>query len=314
MNRRRDAILIGAVLLLAAAPWLGGAYALRLGTFACMYAVMAVSWNVIGGLAGYPSFGTAAFFGLGAYAGGVLLAKGGGLIAALLLSGGLAFGGALLLGAVLLRLKGHYFAVASLAVAEVLRELANSATDLTGGGMGLNIPLATLGGAGPQAEARFFFLAMWALLVLTLVVVVAVERSRLGFGLVCIRQNEAAADMIGVDTTLYKSLAFALSGVFVAMAGTLYAGWAHYIEPPDVFDVLYSVKPIVMALLGGLGSTTGAVLGAFAFLAIEETVWRNSLQVHSGLLGLLVVVLLLFLPQGIVSIGRVSKAWVARRA
>jgi branched-chain amino acid transport system permease protein len=314
MIRPRDAILIGAVLLLAAAPWLGGAYALRLGTFACMYAVMAVSWNVIGGLAGYPSFATAAFFGLGAYSGGVLLSKGGGLIAALLLSGGLAFAGAMLLGVVLLRLKGHYFAVASLAVAEVLRELANTSTELTGGGMGLNIPLATLGGGGPEAEARFFFLAMWALLVLTLAVVISVERSRLGFGLACIRQNEAAADMIGVDTTLYKSLAFALSGVFVAMAGTLYAGWAHYIEPPDVFDVLYSVKPIVMALLGGLGSTTGAVLGAFAFLAIEETVWRNSLQIHSGLLGLLVVVLLLFLPQGIVSIGRVSKAWVTRRA
>lgn len=314
MIRPRDAILVGAVLLLAAAPWLGGAYAMRLGTFACMYAVMAVSWNVIGGLAGYPSFATAAFFGLGAYAGGVLLSKGGGLVGALLLSGGLAFGGAMLLGAVLLRLRGHYFAVASLAVAEVLRELANTSTDLTGGGMGLNIPLAALGGSGPEAEARFFFLAMWALLVLTLVVVIAVERSRLGFGLVCIRQNEAAADMIGVHTTLYKSLAFALSGVFVAMAGTLYAGWVHYIEPPDVFDVLYSVKPIVMALLGGLGSTAGAVLGAFAFLAIEETVWRNSLQIHSGLLGLLVVVLLLFLPQGIVSVGRFARTLGARRA
>lgn len=313
-GRTRDALLVGAVLLLAAAPWLGGAYALRLGTFACMYAVMAVSWNVIGGLAGYPSFATAAFFGLGAYAGGVLLSKGGGLVAALLLSGALAFGGALLLGAVLLRLKGHYFAVASLAVAEVLRELANTSTDLTGGGMGLNIPLATFGGAGPEAEARFFFLAMWALLVLTLAVVIAVERSRLGFGLVCIRQNEAAADMIGVNTTLYKSLAFALSGVFVAMAGTLYAGWVHYIEPPDVFDVLYSVKPIVMALLGGLGSTTGAVLGAFVFLGIEETVWRNSLQIHSGLLGLLVVVLLLFLPQGIVSLGRFARLLGVRRA
>ena len=106
----------------------------------------------------------------------------------------------------------------------------------------------------------------------------------------------------------------ALSGVFVAMAGTLYAGWVHYIEPPDVFDVLYSVKPIVMALLGGLGSTTGAVIGAFVFLGIEETVWRNSLQIHSGLLGLLVVVLLLFLPQGIVSIGRFARLLGGRRA
>jgi len=299
----RNALLIGAVLLLAALPLVGGTYALRLGTFACMYAVMAVSWNVIGGMAGYPSFATAAFFGLGAYAGGVLLSKGGGLAGALLLSGTLAFAGAMLLGVVLLRLRGHYFAVASLAVAEVLRELANTATDLTGGGMGLNIPLAASSG-GPQAEASFYFLLMWVLLLVTLVAVLALERSRLGFGLQCIRQNESAADMIGVNATLYKSLAFAISGVFVAMAGTVYAAWVHYIEPPDVFDILFSVKPIVMALLGGLGSTAGALLGAFAFLAIEETVWRNSLEIHTGLLGLLIVVLLLFLPNGIVSLAR----------
>ena len=119
--------------------------------------------------------------------------------------------------------------------------------------------------------------------------------------------------MIGVNATLYKSLALALSGVFVAMAGTLYAGWVHYIEPPDVYDVLYAVKPIVMVLLGGLGSVTGAVIGAFAFLGIEELVWRNYLQVHTGMLGLLVVVLLLFLPHGLVSIGRRLAVWRARR-
>jgi branched-chain amino acid transport system permease protein len=103
-----------------------------------------------------------------------------------MLSGSLAFAGAMLLGVVLLRLKGHYFAVASLAVAEVLRELANTSTDLTGGGMGLNIPLSLGGGAGPESEASFFFLAMWALLMVTLACVLWIERSKLGFGLQCI--------------------------------------------------------------------------------------------------------------------------------
>ena len=135
----------------------------------------------------------------------------------------------MVLGVVLLRLRGHYFAVASLAVAEVLRELTNSATDLTGGGMGLNIPLSAVAGAGIAQAAAFFFLTMWGLLLLTLAAVLWVERSKLGFGLACIRQNEAAADMIGVNATFYKSLAFAISGLFVAMAGTLYAGWVHYI-------------------------------------------------------------------------------------
>ncbi len=304
MMRRKDWILFGGLLLLAFLPLVGESYTLRLGTMACMYAVMAVSWNVIGGMAGYPSFGTAAFFGLGAYTGGVLLASGSSLPVALGAAGALAFAGAMLLGAVLMRLRGHYFAIASLAVAEVLRELTNSATDLTGGGMGLNIPLSISGGAGMMDEASFYFLAMWSLLFIAVVVIALIERSRLGFGLACIRQNESAADMIGVNATLYKSLAFAFSGVFVAMAGTLYAGWVHYIEPPDVYDILFAVKPIVMVLLGGLGSTAGAIIGAFTFLGIEEVVWRNYLQVHTGVLGFLVVVLLLFLPHGIISIGR----------
>ena len=117
--------------------------------------------------------------------------------------------------------------------------------------------------------------------------------------------------MIGVNATLYKSIAFALSGVFVAMAGTLYAGWVHYIDPSDVYDILHSVKPIVMTLLGGLGSTAGAVLGALLFLAVEEAVWRHYLQVHSAVLGLLIVLLLLFLPHGVMSIGR---RWRAPKA
>jgi branched-chain amino acid transport system permease protein len=300
MTRTSLLILAALVLGLATLPLVGGPYALRIGTFASMYAILAVSWNVIGGMAGYPSFATAAFFGFGAYAGGVLLAAGAGLLTAVAAAGAMAFLGAVLLGAILLRLRGHYFAIASLAVAEVLRELTNAATDLTGGGMGLNIPLSSVV-TSVEGEARFFFFAMWMLLVVTLVVVVAVERSKLGFGLRCIRQNESAADMIGVHATLYKSLAFALSGIFVAMAGVLYAGWVHYIEPPDVYDILYSVKPIVMALLGGLGSTLGAVIGAFLFLGIEELVWRNLLQIHTGVLGLLIVVLLLFLPKGITS-------------
>jgi len=297
----------GAVVLLVlfgCLPLFDSSYALRIGTFACMYAIMSVSWTVIGGFTGYPSFGTAAFFGFGAYCGGVLINKGWPLFAAAGAAGAVAFVSALALGIVLLRLRGHYFAIASLAVAEVLREVTNAATDLTGGGMGLNIPVSVTDSSSTMGEASFFFWAMWAMLLSTFIAVRLIQESKLGFGLVCIKQNESAADMIGVNSTIYKSLAFAFSGVFVAMAGVLYAAWVHYIEPPDVFDILFAVKPIVMALLGGLGSPAGAVLGAFVFLGIEEIVWRNYLQIHSGVLGLLVVVLLLFLPNGMMSISK----------
>src|SRR5246127_1144369 len=298
--KRADLALFALVALVAALPLFGGPYAWRLGTIACMYAILALSWSVVGGFAGYPSFATAAFFGFGAYSSGVLLGKGAPLWLAVAISAFLAWGAAGALGALLMRLRGHYFAIASLSLAEVLRELVNNATDLTGGGMGLNIPLAA--GANVLGEATFFFYVMWGLLVLTAVMVVAVAASKLGFGLACIRQNETAASMVGLNTTLYKSIAFALSACLVAAAGGIYAAWVHYIDPSDVFDILYSVKPIVMALLGGLASPLGVVCGAFVYLGLEEVVWRNYIQIHSGVLGVLIVMLLLFLPHGLISL------------
>ena len=299
MTRTNVALLV-VIAGVAALPLFGGAYALRLGTIACMYAVLALSWNIVGGLAGYPSFATAAFFGFGAYATGVLLGKGAPLAVSVMFSLIASFILAAALGAVLLRLRGHYFAIASLSLVEVLRELVNNATDLTGGGMGLNIPLAS--GSGILADAMFFFYAMWGLLLATALVVIAVMGSKLGFGLACIRQNENASNMIGLNANLYKSIAFGLSACFVGAAGGVYAAWVHYIDPSDVFDILYSVKPIVMALMGGLGSPFGVVCGAFLYLGLEELVWRNYIQIHSGVLGVLIVMLLLFLPHGLTSL------------
>jgi len=299
MTRVNLALLI-LIACVASLPLFGGAYALRVGTIACMYAIFALSWNIVGGFAGYPSFATAAFFGFGAYATGILLNKGVPLSVAVIGSLVMCFLLATALGTVLLRLRGHYFAIASLSLVEVFRELVNNATDLTGGGMGLNIPLAS--GSGILADATFFFYAMWGLLLITAVVVMIVSASKLGFGLNCIRQNETASNMVGLNSTLYKSVAFGLSACFVGTAGGIYAAWVHYIDPSDVFDILYSVKPIVMALMGGLGSPLGVVCGAFVYLGLEEVVWRNYIQIHSGVLGVLIIMLLLFLPHGLISL------------
>ncbi|MES2030000.1 MAG: branched-chain amino acid ABC transporter permease [Pseudomonadota bacterium] len=313
MTRTNIALLV-LIACVAALPLFGDAYALRLGTMACMYAIFALSWNIVGGFAGYPSFATAAFFGLGAYTTGILMNKGvplslsllGALVLCLLLAAAL--------GAVLLRLRGHYFAIASLSLVEVFRELVNNATDLTGGGMGLNIPLVS--GSSVLSDATFFFYAMWGLLLITALVVIAVSMSKLGFGLNCIRQNETASNMVGLNSTLYKAIAFGLSACFVGAAGGLYAAWVHYIDPSDVFDILYSVKPIVMALMGGLGSPLGVVCGAFVYLGLEEVVWRNYIQIHSGVLGVLIILLLLFLPHGLVSLhaGKIWRGLTGRKA
>ena len=287
-------------ILLAALPLAGNNYFLRLATTVCMYAVMAQSWNFIGGLAGYPSFATAAFFGFGAYTSAILQNHGAPMVLSWGCAGLAAMTFAALLGGAILHLRGHYFAIASLIVAEMLREIVNTMPG-TGGGKGLNLPMLKL---SVTAEAQLFFYAMLALALVCTATAIVVHRSKLGFGLRCIQQNEDAANILGVNTYAYKTAAFSLSAVFVGVAGAIYASWVHYIEPPDVFDILLAVKPLVMVLLGGLGTVFGPALGALILLTFEELVWRNFLTIHAAALGVIIVVLVLFLPNGILALLR----------
>jgi branched-chain amino acid transport system permease protein len=297
----RTIVILAIVATFFAALIFGGNYVLRLATIFAMYATLALSWNIIGGLAGYPSFATAAFFGLGTYASAILQSSGMPMLLAWPLGGLTAAVFAAIIGLAILHLKGHYFAIASLALVEVLRELVNINDRFTGGGMGLNLPV-TQGGVTQQAV--YFLAAMLALAVITLLSAAAVHRGKLGFALRCIQQNEDAAVMLGVNARLYKAAAFTLSAVFPGVAGGIYASWVHYIDPSDVFDILLSVKPLVMVLVGGLGTLFGPVIGAAVFLALEEAVWRSFLTVHAAVLGALIVALILFLPHGLMSINR----------
>ena len=287
--------------LLAVLPLLGSNYFLRIATTVCMYAVMAQSWNFIGGLAGYPSFATAAFFGFGAYTSAILQNHGAPMVLAWGSAGLAALLFAAFLGGAILHLRGHYFAIASLIIAEMLREIVNTLPEFTGGGKGLNLPFLRI---SVTAQAQFFFYAMLALAILCTGAAIVIHRSKLGFGLRCIQQNEDAASIMGVNTYGYKTAAFCLSAVFVGVAGAIYASWVNYIDPPDVFDVLLAIKPMVMVLLGGLGTIFGPALGAVILLSFEELVWRSFLTVHAAALGFIIVVLVLFLPNGILALIR----------
>ena len=286
------ALLIAVAILLA----YGDNYILRLAATVAMYVTLATAWNIVGGFTGYPSFATAAFFGLGAYASGVAQANGVPLAAAWVGAGLLTATFAIALGLCILHLRGHYFAIGSLVVADVLREVTNSWTSLTGGGMGLNLPMVS---GNSDFQAQFFLLTFVAVAVLTVLTAVWIDRARLGVALRCIEQNEDAAQVIGIDTRLAKVAAFAISSLFIGVVGAIYASWVTYIDASDVYDISLSVKPIIMALLGGVGTIAGPIVGAFAFLALEELIWRNSLEFHAGILGLLVVALVLFLPGGL---------------
>lgn len=286
----------GFALLLAAVPLGGNNHFVQQATFVAMFATLALSWNVIGGYAGYPSFATAAFVGLGSYAGALLQNAGAPMLLAWL--GATLVTGifAALLGFGLLRMRGHYFAVGSISSVELLRLIASTWSDLTGGGDGLNLPILP---GGPDFAGRVFLYAMLAMMALAFVMTVLVERSRLGFGLRCIQQNEDAADMVGIDVRRYKTAGFTLSAFPCGTVGAISASWVAYIAPGDAFSILLTLKVPVMVLLGGPGTLLGPVLGATAFVVIEQAVWSRFLEYNQAALGIVIVLLIFFLPGGL---------------
>ena len=299
-----------AVLGLLSTPLWGGNYVVRIAITIAMFSALSLSWNFIGGFTGYPSFATAAFVGLGSYAGALTQNAGAPMLVAWLIATIFAGAFAAALGGIILRLKGHYFAIGSIGVVEVARLVTASWGSLTGGGDGLNV--AFLPG-GPDVVARTFLAAMIAIMVAAFAVTVAVDRTRFGFALRCIQQNEDAADMVGVNTTRCKIAAFVLSALFCGTVGAAYASWTGYIDPNESFSLLMTIKVPVMCLLGGAGTVLGPPVGAAAFTLLEEFFWANFLDYNRAILGAVIVILIFFLPGGLLNIPRAWSRIAGRR-
>ncbi len=287
------------ILMLFCAPLFADNYTLRVAITMTMFSAMAISWNFIGGFAGYPSFATAAFFGLGCYVGA--LSQRAGIPMPLAWAFATIFVGlfAAFLGIIILRLKGHYFAIGSIAIVELTRLIISSWGSFTGGGDGLNVPLLK---GSPDEVASLILYVMLGIMVCAFIASFLVDQGRLGFGLRCIQQNEDAADMVGVNTTKYKIASFVLSALFCGAVGAVYASWVGYIDPTDSFSILMTVKVPVMVLLGGAGTLFGPVLGAVGFVFLEEFFWANFLQWNRAILGGIIVLLIFFLPNGLLKL------------
>jgi len=289
-------LLLGLVILacIGAVPLLGDASALHTWTLIVMYMVMAQGWNFIGGFTGYTAFGNVAFFGIGAYATGLMLQANQPFWLGLLVGGVIAAIFAFLVGLPVLRLKGHYFAIATLGTAEALRELV-TVRDVGGGGGGLmSLPLP-----GLDAYTGFFY-AFLGLALACLLITVWLTRSRFGYALIAIRESEQAAEALGIATHRYKVAAFVLSAVPTAIAGGLYAYWATGFDPPTVFDVGISVEMVLLTLLGGTGTILGPILGAIAFEFASFQIQASGISLHNTLLGLSIAIVTIFLPQGVI--------------
>ncbi len=290
------AIVVVVLALLATVPWVASPSIIQFGISTLLMAVLAQSWNIIGGYTGYASFGNSVFYGLGSY--GVAIAM---VQWNLPFGVGLAFGAvlallfALLIGLPVLRLRGHYFAICTLALAEVMTAIVSN-LEIAGRNTGLVLPLL-------RGDALFYELSL-GLLALTTLTVAYIARSRFGFGLIAIRENEEAAAVMGVDTTRYKVAAFAISGFFTSLAGGIHAYWITFLDPVSAFDITLNVKMIIMAVFGGPGSIFGPVVGAFLLSAISEVLSTKISTLASLFFGFVIIVAVVFMPRGLADLGR----------
>jgi branched-chain amino acid transport system permease protein len=280
---------------LALYPVQATGYGIRVMLQLFMWIALAQSWNLISGLTGYVSFGHVAFFGTGAYASSLLIVKAGWPWPLACLGGGVvAAGVALVIGWPCLRLKGPYFAIAMLGLNEVLRVIASYYEGLTGGGNGLSLP--TL-----YASVQIYY-AMGLVAAAVTLVAYVILTSRFGLRLMTIREDEVAAEAMGIDTLRYKLYAFLLSAIGPGIVGGLSARDQGYIEPISVFPLIMTITMIVMVLFGGKGTIWGPVLGATVLFAFQEAVWARFIYLHQLLFGAIIVAVVLLMPRGILGV------------
>jgi branched-chain amino acid transport system permease protein len=263
------------------------------------------AWNVLGGFGGQYSFGHAMFFGVGAYAAAVLQVRFG-INPWVTLGAAFALGGATgaMVGALTFRygLKGSYFALVTLAFAEVFRVLANT-FEFTGAGVGMMIKLAP-GAANFQfAEKTGFYFTILAIVAGGLMVAWWLKHSRFGAWLTAVRENEDAARALGVDVFRVKLGAITLSGAMMATGGVFYVQMFQYIDPPLAFGSGISVEALLVAIVGGMGSIFGPLIGAFTLALVNYTTTEligKAPALSMALYGLLLIVMVTFLPNGLI--------------
>jgi len=280
-------------------PFTAGNFAIRLATDILIFAILASSWNIIGGYTGYASFGNIVFFGVGAYATAILMSNVGlGFYPALLFSGLIAGLYGFIIGFPILRLKGHYFAIATLGLAEATKALVQN-LDITEGNSGMYLPMPEM---GIDASYMFFYFNALGILLILLIIIYFILNTKLGYGFVAIREDEDAADSIGINTTIFKSISFGLSGLFTGLAGSVYAYQQGFIKPEPVFIVTKTVKMIVMAVFGGVGSLFGPVIGAVSIELISNYLSEHFLVIHTIFFGTIIILAVIFAPKGIMDI------------
>lgn len=284
--------------VLAGLPFAFGDFWLRVATGAVMWSGLACSWNIVGGYAGYVNFGQSAFFGIGAYTTGILMQSAYGLpfFATIPIAIAVAAGVAFAVGLPTLKLRGPYFAIATWALAEALLQLARI-LDVTGGAGGLTLPV--------RVSGWFFYYVMAGAAVIAFAVTYWLcEKSRFGYAIKAVRDHESAAEMLAINTARVKNQAFVLSAGMAAVFGSIFAYWITFINPDSVLGGEITNQMIVMVLLGGLGNVWGPALGGASLYVLNRVIWSlwGSTAAYIIILGFVILAVILFLPNGLVSL------------
>ncbi len=281
-----------------------------------MLVTLASNWNLTGGFTGYIDFGHAVFFGLGAYGTGVMMSQlGWPFWPSLFFGAVIAAIFAVLIGSATLRLKGPYFSIAMLGTFVAMREFIRVIKPITGGGRGLTLP--------PYLNRPLFYYLTLLLAVFVILMIARIRKTEFGASLIAIREDEVGAEMRGINTTLHKITAFWIAAFFTGLIGGMWAYQNTFIDPDVVFFESRTVELVMMTMLGGLGTVAGPVIGAATIYWLRDVVWANFLQYHLIVQGLLLILIVLFLPEGIMgtlgdksgtTIGRIVNRWFRKPA
>ena len=284
------------VAILALLPLLEpGSETIRLLFVTFVWVTVSVAWNLLGGFGGQVSFGFAVFYGLGAYAAALSLNRGISPILSFLLAGSVAVLASLLVGLPTFRLKGPYFAIATIGASEAVRVVMTNVS-ITGGASGYRI-MET----GTFHQLQHFYTAL-ALAVIAVAISIVVQRSKFGLALIAIREDEEAASDLGVNPFRAKLLAHALAAALTGAAGGVYARYAAFIHPQGVFAFSVGVAILLMPIIGGVGTVWGPVIGAVVYGLVHEELIASFPQLHLLLYGSLLILIIFFEPGGVIGL------------
>jgi branched-chain amino acid transport system permease protein len=305
---------LAALALLSLLPLIGlSSYTMHIMVLVVMWSVIGMAWNLLGGYCGQVSFGHAAYFGVGAYTAGILYTKLGvspwwGVPLSVLVVGLFSF----VLGYIVLRLRGPFFALATLASGEVMRVTAENWVDLTGGTRGILLQERT------WVEKTWYFYVVLLIAAAAFFLMRKLLASKLGYYFVAIREDQDAAESLGIDTTRYKTTALCISGALTGAAGAFYTNYMGYIDPHVVFALHdISIITIMIVMVGGVAMEWGPFVGAVIMVLLAE--WVRSIPglgaAHQTLFGVLLIVIIIFLPNGIVGdFGKIKRVFIRRKA